>query len=204
MSAPLAWRWLGRRAYADALAAQEACWHGRRAGGPDVCLALEHPPTITLGKRATPAELLVPETVLAARGITCVHVERGGYATYHGPGQLVVYPIVALAPRGFGVGRFVWTLEQIMIDVAAAFGVAARRDPRGRGIWTARGKLGAVGIRVRDGVSLHGLALNVTTDLAGFATIVPCGVAGLQATSLAMEDARVTLEQVATAAAAIA
>ncbi len=189
MSAPIVWRWLGRRAYEPALAQQEVCWRARRAGGPDTCLAVEHPATITLGKRATHAELRVSAAALATRGIPCVDIERGGHATYHGPGQLVLYPIVALAARGFGVASFVWTLEQIMIELAARFGVVARRDARGHGVWTDRGKLGAVGIRVRDGVSLHGLAVNVTTDLAGFELIAPCGVAGLPITSLHVEGA---------------
>jgi lipoyl(octanoyl) transferase len=187
MSAPIVWRWLGRCAYEPALAQQEASWRVRRAGGSDVCLALEHPPTVTLGKRATRAELRVSEAMLAARGIPCVTVERGGYATYHGPGQLVLYPVVALAARGFGIASFVWTLEAIMIALAARFGVMARRDVHGRGVWTERGKLGAVGIRVRDGISQHGLAINVTTDLAAFDLITPCGVAGMPVTSLRAE-----------------
>ncbi len=204
MRAPVAWKWLGHRAYDDALAQQAAAWQMRLSGGPDVCLALEHPPTITLGKRATAADLRVPEAVLAARGIPCLHVERGGHATYHGVGQLVLYPIVGLSARGFGVGAFVATLEAIMIEVAAAFGVQARRDARGRGAWTDRGKLGAVGIRVREGISMHGLALNVTTDLHGFELITPCGVAGLPATSLCAEGARTSLAEVADATQAIA
>jgi lipoate-protein ligase B len=204
MRAPVAWKWLGRRAYDDALAQQTAAWDARRAGGADVCLALEHPPTVTLGKRSSAADLRVPESLLAARGIPCVRVERGGYATYHGPGQLVLYPVVALAPRGFGVGAFVATLEQIMIDLAAVFGVAARRDARGRGVWTARGKLGAVGIRVRDGISTHGLALNVDLDVRDFEVIAPCGMPGLAVTSLRCEGAAASLHDVAAAAEAIA
>jgi lipoate-protein ligase B len=205
MSAPIAWRWLGRRAYESALAVQVACWRARCAGGSDACLAVEHPPTITLGKRATRAELRVSEASLARRGIACVATERGGWATYHGPGQLVLYPILALATRGFGVASFVWTLEQIMIELAADRGVVARRDQRGHGVWTDRGKLGAVGIRVRDGVSLHGLALNVTTDLDAFDLIRPCGVAGSPVTSLAAERARnATIAGVLPAAEAIA
>ncbi len=189
MSAPIVWRWLGRRAYEPALAQQEACWRARRAGGPDTCLAVEHPPTITLGKHATRSELRVSEADLARRGIPCVAIERGGHATYHGPGQLVLYPIVALAARGFGVASFVWTLEQIMLELAARFDVRARRDARGPGVWTERGKLGAVGIRVRDGISVHGLAVNVAIDLDGFDLITPCGVAGLPVTSLRLEGA---------------
>jgi len=197
MSAPVVWRWLGRRAYEPTLEIQEACWRSRRAGGDDLCLAVEHPPTITLGRRATPADVRVSDAVLAERHVSCVAVERGGQATYHGPGQLVLYPIVALAARGFGVASFVATLEEIMIAIAARFGVAARRDARGRGVWTARGKLGAVGIRVRDGVTLHGLALNVATDLGAFAMIAPCGVVDLPVTSLVAEGAAdATLERV--------
>lgn len=204
MSAPVAWQWLGRCAYDDALARQEACWRRRREGGPDVCLAVEHPPTVTLGKRATVAELRVTESELAGRGVPCVAVERGGYATYHGPGQLVLYPIVALAPRGFGIADFVATLEAIMIEVAWSCGIRAHRDPRGHGVWTSRGKLGAVGIRVRNGISTHGLALNVTTDLAAYEVITPCGLAGVPLTSLAAEGATESIADLLPAAEASA
>jgi lipoate-protein ligase B len=169
---------------------QDARWRARCAGGPDVVLACEHPPTVTFGRRAMHGDLRVPAADLAARGIACVATERGGGATYHGPGQLVLYPIVALAPLGLGVAAFVWTLEEIMLAIAAAFGVHAERNPCGRGVWSARGKLGAVGIRVRAGVTTHGLALNVTTDLTPFALITPCGVPGLPVTSLAAEGVR--------------
>ena len=204
MSAPVRWQWLGRCAYDEALAIQEARWCARRAGGSDVCLAVEHPPTVTLGKRATSAELRVDTAELDARGVACVQVERGGYATYHGPGQLVLYPIVALTPRGFGVGSFVATLETIMLEIAAAFGVRATRNPRGRGIWTARGKLGAVGIRVRDGISTHGLALNVSDDVTGFDLITPCGMRDVAVTTLAAEGAAVSLADVLPVARTIA
>lgn len=189
MSAPIMWQWLGRCAYDRALARQDACWKARREGGPDVCLAVEHPPTVTFGRRSTADDLAVA-AALAARGIAHTSVDRGGRATLHGPGQLVLYPIVALAPRGFGVADFVWTLEQIMIEIAARFGVDAVRDARGHGVWTSGAKLGAVGIRVRDGVTLHGLALNVTTDLALFDLITPCGMPGVGVTSLRAEGAR--------------
>jgi len=189
MNAPIEWTWLGLCAFEEALAFQEARWRSRRQGGPDSCLALEHPPTVTLGRRATSADLCVTEAQLARHGIACAATERGGGATYHGPGQLVLYPIVALGPRGFGVAGFVWTLEQVMIEIAAAFGVRADRNPRGRGVWTARGKLGAVGIRVREGISMHGLALNVATDLVPYGLIVPCGIPHLPITSLVREGA---------------
>ncbi len=200
MREPMAWRWLGLCAYERSLALQAALWSARRAGGPDVCLALEHPPTITLGRRATLEHLRVGAEELARRGVGCHAIERGGAATYHAPGQLVLYPIVALAERGLGVRRFVELLEAVMIDVAAAVGVDARRDPRGHGVWTDRGKLGAVGIRVRDGVSMHGLALNVDVDLSGYALITPCGLPNLPVTSLRREGASVTVTDLVAAA----
>jgi lipoate-protein ligase B len=191
MREPISWKWLGLCAYEHALAEQEMAWSACRAGGPDACLALEHFPCITLGRRADARDLLWSPEALRDRGFTCHGTERGGRATYHAPGQLVLYPIVHLAARGLGVERFVWLLEDVMLEIAAAAGVTAARDPRGRGIWTARGKLGAVGIRVREGVSLHGLALNVTIDLSGYDLIAPCGVRGLPVTSLRAEGASV-------------
>ncbi len=187
MREPVSWKWLGLCAYERALEQQEAAWIARRGGGPDVCLALEHPPTITLGRRATAGDVAVSDHELAALGVARHAIERGGHATYHAPGQLVLYPIVHLVARGLGVRAFVWCLEEIMLAISRSVGVAAARDPRGRGIWTARGKLGAVGIRVRDGVSTHGLALNVDLDLDGYRLITPCGVPGLPVTSLRAE-----------------
>lgn len=191
MSEPISWKWLGLCTYEQGLAWQEAAWTARCAGGRDVCLALEHPPTVTLGRRGTAGDILVSADDLAHRGVSCHLTERGGRATYHAPGQLVLYPIVHLAERDIGVRRFVSLLEDVMLDVAAAAGVAAQRSARGHGIWTTRGKLGAVGIRVRDGVSTHGLALNVNLDLAGYALIAPCGEPGLTVTSLQAEGADV-------------
>jgi lipoate-protein ligase B len=200
MRAAIAWKWLGLYAYEDALALQHEAWSACRTGGPDICLALEHPPTITFGRRATAADVVASSDELARRGIGCHTTERGGRATYHAPGQLVLYPIVTLAARGLGVERFVWMLEEIMLAIAAAAGVRAHRDERGRGIWTTRGKLGAVGIRVRDGITSHGLALNVCVDLAGFDLIAPCGTRGLPVTSLAAEGARIEVLDVLPAA----
>jgi lipoate-protein ligase B len=187
MREPISWEWLGLCAYEEARVRQEAAWTARRDGGSDVCLALEHPPTITLGRRGDDTDVLASEDVLRLRGFEVHATERGGRATYHGPGQLVLYPIVHLAARGLGVERFVWLLEGLMLELAAVVGVSAHRDPRGRGIWTARGKLGAVGIRVREGISMHGLALNVSLDLSGYDLIAPCGVRDLAVTSLRAE-----------------
>lgn len=191
MREPVSWQWLGLCAYEHALALQDAAWAARREGGPDVCLALEHPPTITLGRRATEHDVVASEAELGLRGVARHAIERGGQATYHAPGQLVIYPIVHLGDRGLGVRTFVWCLEEIMLAICGVIGVHATRDVRGHGIWTARGKLGAVGIRVRDGISTHGLALNVDLDLAGYELIAPCGVRGLPVTSLHAEGANV-------------
>jgi lipoate-protein ligase B len=196
MRGPIDWRDLGPCAYEHGLRVQESVWEARRRGGPDVCLALQHPPTVTLGRRATDADLRRPRTELAARGIACVVTGRGGRATYHGPGQLVVYPIVDLRARGLGVSAFVEMLETVMIEVAARCGVRAWRDERGHGIWAAGGKLGAVGIRVRDHVSTHGLALNVDVDLDAYDVIVPCGLQSAPVTSLAREGATATMAAV--------
>ncbi len=200
MREPIPWKWLGLRAYDDALALQEAAWRACRATGQEVCLALEHPPTVTLGRRADASDLVWSTKQLRARGVDCRRTERGGRATYHAPGQLVLYPIVSLRGRALGVEHFVWILEDVMLEVAHAVGVDAFRDPRGRGVWTAHGKLGAVGIRVRDGVSLHGLALNVAVDLAGYQCIAPCGVRGLPVTSLRAEGIAVGVGDVLPAA----
>ena len=200
MREPITWQWLGLCAYERALALQEAAWDARRTGGPDVCLALEHPPTITLGRRGTVTDVLASDDELARRGFTRHATERGGRATYHGPGQLVLYPIVHLRERGLGVRSFVWLLEEIMLEIAGTMGITAHRDARGHGVWTARGKLGAVGIRVRDDVTLHGLALNVSLDLSGYGLIAPCGVPGLAVTSLAAEGAAAAVVDVLGAA----
>lgn len=196
MQEPLAWQWLGLCTYDDALARQEHAWNACRADGTETCFALEHPATITFGRRATFGDLRVSDAELRARGVARRTTERGGRATFHGPGQLVLYPIVHLARRGLGVDTFVARLEDVMLDVAAAVGVRAGRDTRGRGVWTGRGKLGSVGIRVRHGVSLHGLALNVTADVSGFDLIAPCGMDDVAMTSLAGEGVDVAVSDV--------
>lgn len=200
MRGPISWKWLGLCTYEDALTQQERSWSARRAGGPDVCLALEHAPCVTLGRRADARDVLSPPELLHRSGVTCHRTERGGRATYHAPGQLVLYPIVHLGARDLGVERFVWLLEDVMLEVAASAGVRAERDPRGRGIWTARGKLGAVGIRVRERISMHGLALNVSIDLAGYGHIAPCGMPDVAVTSLRAEGATATVADLLPAA----
>jgi lipoyl(octanoyl) transferase len=155
----------------------------------DLLLVLEHPPVFTLGHRGSRSALLVREDFLAARGIGVVHVERGGDMTYHGPGQVVAYPIVDLRASGRKVVDFVGALEEIMIRTAARWGIGAERNPKNRGVWVAHRKLGSVGIAVRREISFHGLALNVDMDLRPFTWINPCGLAGCQMTSLKEEAA---------------
>ena len=200
-------RWLGRIAYRDAWGLQQAL-AAARAGGAldeDQLLLLEHGAVLTLGRNASDGHVIAPPELIAARGIEVVRVERGGEVTYHGPGQLVAYPIVALAapasepvrpgPRPLGVRRFVEALESAMADTCAASGVAAGPRVGHPGCWVdADGpiprKIGALGIRVARGVTFHGIALNVTTDLADFDLIDPCGMPGIHSTSLARERQR--------------
>ncbi len=187
MQEPIAWYHLGLCDYDQGLRSQERHWRARCDGGPNIGLVLEHPPTVTLGLRGNDQDLRVPRAMLAEQGIACIATDRGGQATYHGPGQLILYPIVDLRALGITVPCFVWSLEEAMIRVAAHFGVDATRDPRGRGVWTPSGKLGAVGIRVREHVTTHGLALNVDPNLDAFKLIVPCGMPDADVTSLARE-----------------
>jgi len=154
---------------------------------PDIMLLVEHPAVFTLGRRGRRTHLLVAEDFLQKRGIEVVHVERGGDITYHGPGQLVGYPIVDLRSKSWGVTDFVELLEELMIRVAADYGVTAVRDIKNRGIWVANHKLGSVGIAIRKEISFHGMAINVNTSLEPFTWINPCGLEGVQATSLKRE-----------------
>jgi lipoate-protein ligase B len=150
----------------------------------DAVLFVEHLPVFTLGRRGGFDNLRVPTTFLESRGIDVIHVERGGDITYHGPGQLVVYPIVDLREAGWRVVDFVHALEEIMIRTAADWGIRAERNSLNRGAWVGMSKIGSVGIAVRHGVSFHGLALNVNTGLGPFSWINPCGLNGVTVTSM--------------------
>ncbi len=156
----------------------------------DVVLVTEHPPVFTLGRRGRRDHLLVSESFLAERGIEVAHVERGGDITYHGPGQLVIYPVLDLRRMRQSVTGHVSSLEELMLRLAADCGVTAQRDDRGHGIWCGDAKLGSVGIAVRHGVAYHGLALNVDPSLVPFTWINPCGLSGVRMTSLARESGR--------------
>lgn len=159
----------------------------RRAGRiPDQLLLLQHPPVITFGVRSRSARTNVratPEALVAA-GVELVETGRGGDVTYHGPGQLVGYPILDLKPDRCDVHRYVRDIEEVMIRVAAAFGVTAGRIAGLTGIWVGDEKLGAIGVRIAKWITSHGFAFNVTTELAHFGLIVPCGIADKGVTSL--------------------
>ncbi|MBA2570674.1 MAG: lipoyl(octanoyl) transferase LipB [Chloroflexi bacterium] len=185
--------WLGRIAYRDAWARQHELVEARATGRiGDTLLLLEHDPVLTLGRNADPSFVRASDEALRARGIELIRVERGGEVTYHGPGQLVAYPIVRLAERGVLLRPFVRALEQSMSDTAASYGVEAGPRYGFPGCWCDRDgeqprKLGALGLRVERGVSYHGIALNVTTDLRDFTLIDPCGLGGVEVTSIAHE-----------------
>jgi lipoyl(octanoyl) transferase len=189
--------WLGRVPYREAWALQKQL-AVRRADGAigDRLLLLEHPRVLTLGRHADEGHVLADAAQLDRRGIEVIRVERGGEVTYHGPGQLVAYPILRLADRGLLLRPLVRALEAAMAATCEAFGVAAGRRDGHPGCWCdAVGdrprKVGALGIRVERGVSYHGIALNVDPDLADFDLIDPCGVPGLVSTSIAAELRRV-------------
>jgi lipoate-protein ligase B len=150
----------------------------------DVVLFLEHPSVFTLGRRGGLTNLKVTHDFLASRGISLVHVERGGDITYHGPGQLVVYPIVHLKEMNLGILSFVESLEEIMIRILAEWNIKAERNSLNRGAWVGPSKIGSIGIAVRRSVSFHGLALNVNTLLEPFTWVNPCGLQGVMITSM--------------------
>jgi len=153
-------------------------------------LLLEHPPVFTLGSSGKQDSLLKSAKDILGRGAEIVHTERGGDITYHGPGQLVVYPIVNLRRRKLTVTSFIEMLEEMMLLTVADAGVSANRDSRNRGIWVGNNKVGSVGIRVRHGISFHGLSLNVNLSLEPFGWIRPCGLFGVGVTSLEKELGR--------------
>ncbi len=154
----------------------------------DVLLLLEHRPVYTLGRRGGRENLVVSESFLREKSIPIVHVERGGNITYHGPGQLVGYPIVSLKERHLRVVDFVDRLEEVMLRTARDFHVRALRDERNRGVWVGNNKLGSIGIAVTRGISFHGFSFNVNTDLQPFSWINPCGLNGVGVTSLEQEQ----------------
>ena len=181
---------LGLMRYRDAWAVQEEAHADVMAGGEERVLLVEHPPVITFGRRAgVERNLLASDEQLAKLGVEVVQSDRGGDITFHGPGQLVAYPIVRLNDHALSVGGYVHWLEDAVVRTLAKSGVTAGKDKCAVGVWTDDGgtsaKLCAIGVRIRRGVSLHGLALNVMTDLSYFNLIVPCGLQCRAVTSLA-------------------
>jgi lipoyl(octanoyl) transferase len=162
-------------------------WLGEDRDRPDIFLVVEHPAVFTLGRRGIRDSILVDENFLHLRGISVIHVERGGDITYHGPGQVVVYPIISLRRDRSSVKDYVHSLEELMIATLSDFGIRSGRDERNRGVWVGDNKIGSIGISIRHGIAFHGMALNVTLDLAPFGWINPCGLAGVGATSFEKE-----------------
>jgi lipoate-protein ligase B len=180
---------LGMKDYNEAWKLQSDIVSARVNGiiDTDIILFLEHPTVFTLGRRGGLDHLLVSEEFLKTSGIPIVHVERGGNITFHGPGQLVAYPIVNLKARSIGVVDFVDALEDIMLGTVRTWGIAAERNPANRGIWVGNNKMGSIGLAIRKGISFHGLALNVNVNLTPFSWIQPCGLQGVCMTSMKQE-----------------
>jgi lipoyl(octanoyl) transferase len=182
---PLVVRRLGRIAYARGLELQERLVRERQAGQiPDQLLLLEHDPVFTLGRNARAENVLFPAQELRARGFEVFETGRGGDVTYHGPGQVVGYPILDLSPDRRDVHRYVRDLEEVMIRTCADYGLSATRVAGLTGVWIGDEKIGAIGVRIARWVTSHGFAFNVATDLSAFDLIVPCGIRGRGVTSL--------------------
>src|SRR5205814_5496272 len=185
-------RRLGVVPYAEALEVQKALVEERRAGRvPNLLLLLQHPPVITLGvRKSSRANVTATDAQLAARGVEVHDTGRGGDVTYHGPGQIVGYPIIDLRPDRCDVHRYVRDLEEVMIRVCADYGVTAGRIDGLSGAWVGSGKIGAIGVRISRWITSHGFAFNVSTKLDDFQLIVPCGIADRGVTSLGKETGR--------------
>ncbi len=178
-------RRLGRVPYADGLDLQARLVADRQAGRiPDTLLLLEHDPVFTLGRNARPEHVLFPEGELRDRGFEVFETGRGGDVTYHGPGQVVGYPILDLAPDRCDVHRYVRDLEEVMIRTCFDYGMAAGRVSGMTGAWVGEAKIGAIGVRIARWVTSHGFAFNVGSELQPFGLIVPCGIRGRSVTSL--------------------
>ena len=185
-------RWLGRIAFADALVLQESLVTERTAPEPEaallpeVLLLLEHEPVYTIGR--TPNRESLRDASQLPHPV--VEINRGGQATYHGPGQLVGYPILRLSARGQDLHRYLRELEEVLIETLAEYGVAAGRREGLTGVWEGERKIASIGVGVRRWISMHGFALNVCGDLTPFNQITPCGIAGVEMTNLERESGR--------------
>jgi lipoate-protein ligase B len=171
-------------AYQDAWQLQQRIAASVRDGGDPALILLEHPPTYTLGARGKAEHLLLSEEAFLSRGAEVHRTDRGGDATFHGPGQLVGYPIINIRSYNEGPSWYVRQLEATLIEVLARFGIAAGRSERNPGVWVGDAKIAAIGVRVSRGVTTHGFALNISTDLTYFQHIIPCGLEGVSVTSM--------------------
>jgi len=180
---------LGRVSYSEALELQRSLARDRIAGviPQDVLLLVEHPPVVTLGRSSKEKHLLASPEFLSSKGVELFEVERGGDVTFHGPGQLVGYPIVDLKRHKQDLHWYLRQLEQTLIDSLAVIGIPAEQNAGLTGVWTRGRKIASIGVHARDWVTWHGFALNVTTDLSFFDLIVPCGIGGVEMTSIARE-----------------
>jgi lipoate-protein ligase B len=177
---------LGMLPYTRALALQRGLAEQRMKGNvPDLLLLLQHPPTITFGKNRDRSNLLVPEAVLEEKGIECPNVERGGDVTYHGPGQVIGYPILNLTTFSLGIRRYMEAIENVLIKTLAGFEISAFTRPGLTGVWVGEDKIASIGVRIRRCVTWHGFALNVSDETNFFRLITPCGLKGVQMTSMA-------------------
>lgn len=180
---------VGRQGYLETLEQQRTIRLNRLAGriDHDVLLLVEHPPVYTLGRGTRESSLPIAPALLRQRGAEVVEVERGGDVTWHGPGQLVGYPILDLTHHRPDLHWYLRTLEQVLITALGALGIPAGVEPGKTGVWTGGRKIASIGVHVKQWVTLHGFALNVRPDLSWFDAIVPCGLAGVTMTSVARE-----------------
>jgi lipoate-protein ligase B len=192
---------LGQQSYEDCLALQREAARARIAGvlDQDLLLLVEHPPVVTLGRSSKEAHLLASPSLLRERGVELFEVERGGDVTFHGPGQLVGYPIIDLKRHRQDLHWYLRQVEELLIRALATYGLSCRRSEGYTGVWIEDRKIASIGVHARDWVTWHGFALNVSTDLRFFDLIVPCGIQAVRMTSVREElgDVSVTMANVA-------
>jgi len=188
---------VGRCAYGETLDLQKETLEARRREQvPDTLILVEHDPVYTLGRAADSSNILVSAEELAQRGISVAETGRGGDVTYHGPGQLVCYPIISLDRRKKGPVWYVSSLERVLIETLARWGVAGTTDPKNRGVWVGDEKIAAIGVRITRRITMHGFALNVRTNMDHYEWMIPCGIRGKGVTSLHLLVPEIRMEDV--------